>query len=80
MTLANRITLLRILLVPLFAGALLYHSESHAEGYRGNGWYYAAVGLFALAAFSDGIDSNCLLPAANPECRSMAANQERGSQ
>jgi CDP-diacylglycerol--glycerol-3-phosphate 3-phosphatidyltransferase/cardiolipin synthase len=55
-TLANRITFLRILLVPLFAGALLYHSESHAEGYRGNGWYYAAVGLFALAAFSDGID------------------------
>ena len=56
MTLANRITFLRILLVPLFAVALLYHNESHAEGYRGNGWYYAAIGLFALAAFSDGID------------------------
>ncbi len=56
MTLANRITFLRILLVPLFAGALLYHNESHAEGYPGNEWYYAAIGLFALAAFSDGID------------------------
>ena len=56
MTFATSITLLRILLVPLFAGALLYHQESHAEGYPGNGWYYAAVILFALAAFSDGID------------------------
>lgn len=56
MTFATSITLLRILLVPLFAGALLYHQESHLEGYTGNGWYYAAVILFALAAFSDGID------------------------
>ncbi|MCX6935996.1 MAG: CDP-alcohol phosphatidyltransferase family protein [Verrucomicrobia bacterium] len=56
MTLANRITVLRILLVPLFAGALLYHSESHSDGYDGSGWYYAAVGLFIVAAFSDGID------------------------
>lgn len=56
MTFATGITLLRILLVPLFAGALLYHQESHAEGYIGNGWYYAAVILFAVAAFSDGID------------------------
>jgi len=56
MTLANSITLLRILLVPLFAWALLYHNESHAEGYTGSGWYWAAVILFAVAAASDGID------------------------
>jgi CDP-diacylglycerol--glycerol-3-phosphate 3-phosphatidyltransferase/cardiolipin synthase len=56
MTIANSITLLRILLVPLFAWALLYHNESYAEGYTGSGWYWAAVILFAVAAASDGID------------------------
>jgi len=56
MTVANSITLLRILLVPLFAWALLYHNESHAEGYTGSGWYWAVVILFAVAAASDGID------------------------
>ncbi|NBT91048.1 MAG: CDP-diacylglycerol--glycerol-3-phosphate 3-phosphatidyltransferase, partial [Verrucomicrobia bacterium] len=35
MTLANSITLLRILLVPLFVWTILYHNESHAEGYTG---------------------------------------------
>ncbi len=38
MTLANSITLLRILLVPLCAWAVLYHNESHAEGYTGAAW------------------------------------------
>ena len=56
MTIANSITLLRILLVPLFAWALLYHNESYAEGYTGSGWYWAAAILFAVAAASDGID------------------------
>jgi len=56
MTVANSITLLRILLVPLFALALLYHNESQAEGYTGSGWYWAAVVLFAVAAALDGID------------------------
>lgn len=56
MTLPNSISLLRILLVPLFAGALLYHNESHAEGYQGSGWYWAAVAIFFAAALSDGID------------------------
>ncbi len=56
MTLANSITLLRILLVPVFAWALLYHNESYAEGYTGKGWYWAAVILFTVAAASDGID------------------------
>jgi cardiolipin synthase (CMP-forming) len=56
MTLANSITLLRILLVPIFAWTLLYHNESHAEGYTGPAWYWASVGIFAVAALSDGID------------------------
>lgn len=56
MTLANSITLCRILLVPFFVWAILYHNESHAEGYTGPGWYWAAVIIFAVAAISDGID------------------------
>ena len=56
MTLANSITLLRILLVPLFTWAVLYHNESHAEGYTGAAWYWTAVSIFAVAALSDGID------------------------
>jgi CDP-diacylglycerol--glycerol-3-phosphate 3-phosphatidyltransferase/cardiolipin synthase len=46
MTFPNALTLLRILLVPLFAGALLYHREYHSEGYTGNAWYYAAIAFF----------------------------------
>ncbi len=56
MTFATVLTLLRILLVPLFAGALLYHREYHEEGYSGYAWYYAAVALFAFAALTDGVD------------------------
>jgi len=55
-TFATILTLVRILMVPLFAGALLYHRESFEEGYRGNGWYYAAIFFFALAALTDGVD------------------------
>ena len=56
MTFATSLTLLRILMVPLFAGALLYHREYYEEGYTGTGWYYAAIFFFALAALSDGVD------------------------
>jgi CDP-diacylglycerol--glycerol-3-phosphate 3-phosphatidyltransferase/cardiolipin synthase len=56
MTFPNALTLLRILLVPLFAGALLYHREYHSEGYTGNAWYYAAIAFFALASLTDGVD------------------------
>jgi CDP-diacylglycerol--glycerol-3-phosphate 3-phosphatidyltransferase/cardiolipin synthase len=55
-TFATSLTLLRILMVPLFAGALLYHREYYEEGYTGNGWYYAAICFFALASLTDGVD------------------------
>ncbi len=51
MTTANKITILRILLVPLFIVELLYYVQSGYEGHR-----YIALACFAAAAISDGID------------------------
>jgi CDP-diacylglycerol--glycerol-3-phosphate 3-phosphatidyltransferase len=51
MTLANKITIARILLVPVFVLALLRYL-----GGGGEGWRWAALGVFALAALGDGLD------------------------
>lgn len=56
MTLANRITLGRILLIPAFVTALLYYQESGKDGVYDDIWRYLALGIFSLAAISDGID------------------------
>ena len=51
MTVANQITILRILIVPVFIVAVLYYVHG------GNEWMrYAALGLFGLASLSDAID------------------------
>ena len=51
MTTANKITILRILLVPFFIVQVLYYVET------GNEWYrLCAVLSFAVAAISDGVD------------------------
>lgn len=41
---ANRITILRIILVPVFITSVLYH------------WLYLALGVFIFAAITDGLD------------------------
>lgn len=51
MTTANKITLGRIALVPVFAVALLAHVRSGAEPYR-----WLSIGLLAMAAAGDFID------------------------
>lgn len=51
MTLANKITIFRILLVPLFIVEMLYY-VSGGESLH----YWLAVTSFAMAAISDGID------------------------
>ena len=51
MTTANKITILRILLVPFFIVQVLYYVSGAGEWHR-----YLALGAFALAAVSDGID------------------------
>ena len=51
MTTANKITIMRILLVPFFVVQVLYYVNGAGEWHR-----YLALGAFAVAAISDGID------------------------
>ncbi len=51
MTTANKITILRILLVPFFVVELLYYLQTGEDGHR-----LAALGSFGLAAALDGVD------------------------
>ena len=54
MNLPNKLTLLRILLVPVFM-VLAGMGQYGTSGYR-PGWYLAAGVVFALASFTDFLD------------------------
>jgi CDP-diacylglycerol--glycerol-3-phosphate 3-phosphatidyltransferase len=56
MTLANRITIARMGLIPIFAGLLLYYQKGQSLGQPDDRLRIAAFVVFAVAAFSDGID------------------------
>jgi cardiolipin synthase (CMP-forming) len=51
MTTANKITILRILLIPFFVGSTIYYVRSGNEDFR-----LAAILCFAVAAICDGVD------------------------
>lgn len=51
MTLANKITIGRILLIPVFVIFVVYHQQTGSDTYR-----WLALGTFFTAALSDGID------------------------
>lgn len=51
MTTANKVTILRILLIPFFVLEVLYYAKTGREGYR-----VAALCTFAVAAICDGVD------------------------
>ena len=51
MTTANKITIFRILLIPVFIAELLYYTHDGQELYR-----ILAIAAFLLASISDGID------------------------
>lgn len=51
MTLANKITIARILMIPVFVVVLICHQQTAADSYR-----WLALSVFLLAALSDGID------------------------
>lgn len=56
MTLANQITLVRILLIPVFAVFAVYYADGVRAG-AGQEWLrWCAVATFVLAAASDGLD------------------------
>lgn len=51
MTLANKVTIARILLIPVFVVLVLYHRRTGEDWQR-----WGALAVFAAAAVSDGID------------------------
>jgi CDP-diacylglycerol--glycerol-3-phosphate 3-phosphatidyltransferase len=56
MTLASRITLARMLLVPVFAVLAVYYGSSVAAGAPDERLRIAALATFVIAAVSDGLD------------------------
>ncbi|NNE91942.1 MAG: CDP-alcohol phosphatidyltransferase family protein [Verrucomicrobiales bacterium] len=56
MTTANKITIFRFLLIPVFVTFSLYYSQSIQEGAENVGFRIAALAAFALAAISDALD------------------------
>lgn len=56
MTLANRITLSRILLVPVFGVLAIYYGISVQQGHPEEWLRWTALGVFVTAAASDGLD------------------------
>jgi len=56
MTTANKITIVRILLIPAFVTMAIYYGESVARGEPLEWQRYAAIIIFLVAATSDGLD------------------------
>ena len=56
MTLASKITLVRLFLVPVFAVLAIYYGLSVEEGHPKEWLRWSALGTFIFAATSDGID------------------------
>jgi CDP-diacylglycerol--glycerol-3-phosphate 3-phosphatidyltransferase len=56
MTVANQITLARIAAIPAFVMLAIYYGESVLEGDRQPWLRWTAIGVFVVAAVSDGLD------------------------
>jgi CDP-diacylglycerol--glycerol-3-phosphate 3-phosphatidyltransferase len=56
MTTANKITLVRILMIPAFVTMALYYGESIKRGEPLEWQRYLAIAIFLVAAVSDGLD------------------------
>jgi len=56
MTTANKITLTRILMIPLFVAMAIYYGRGVQHGHAEEWQRVSAILLFAVAALSDGID------------------------
>jgi CDP-diacylglycerol--glycerol-3-phosphate 3-phosphatidyltransferase/cardiolipin synthase len=55
-TLANKITLIRILLIPVFVGFALYYAHGVAAGAPDERLRWGAIVVFTVAALSDALD------------------------
>jgi len=56
MTTANKITLVRIMMIPLFVMMAIYYGRSVTQGEPQEWQRFTAIALFVLAAASDGLD------------------------
>jgi CDP-diacylglycerol--glycerol-3-phosphate 3-phosphatidyltransferase len=56
MTTANKITIVRILLIPAFVTMAIYYGEGVAAGEPAEWQRFAAIVIFLVAAVSDGLD------------------------
>jgi cardiolipin synthase len=56
MTTANKITVIRILMIPAFVAMAIYYGESVKRGEPLEWQRFAAIIIFILAAMSDGLD------------------------
>jgi len=56
MTTANKITVVRILMIPIFVTLAIYYGQSIQEGNPQDWQRFAAITVFLLAAVSDGLD------------------------
>src|SRR6266576_443772 len=56
MTTANKITVIRILMIPIFVTLAIYYGESIQEGHPQDWMRFTAIAVFLLAAVSDGLD------------------------
>jgi CDP-diacylglycerol--glycerol-3-phosphate 3-phosphatidyltransferase len=56
MTTANKITITRILMIPLFVMMAVYYGKSVQQGHPQHWQRFFAIGIFLVAAASDGID------------------------
>jgi CDP-diacylglycerol--glycerol-3-phosphate 3-phosphatidyltransferase len=56
MTTANKITVVRILMIPAFITMAIYYGESIRRGQPLEWQRFAAIAIFILAAVSDGLD------------------------
>jgi cardiolipin synthase len=56
MTTANKITVVRIMMIPVFVTLAIYYGESIQEGAPQDWMRFTAIGFFLIAALSDGLD------------------------
>ncbi len=56
MTTANKITIVRILLIPVFVTMAIYYGQSVARGEPLEWQRFTAIAIFLIAAVSDGLD------------------------
>jgi cardiolipin synthase len=56
MTWATRITIFRIVLIPIFVGLMVEYGDTAASGHPEDNWRYGAIAVFIVASLSDALD------------------------